>query len=246
MSDFENQSAIEQLDNLNNVVVETVNSYKELFEEKKKQLEIDKESLEIEQKKADLEYNKSKRIINDLQYKHEKGLLTISETEYQKELEYWKTKEEKSAEYLNTVKDNLSDLEDALDHFTEEANNKFFNGLMDEADGLIAKVKLLKDAVSPIGEGWAVSADKVEEFAKNFPELMESQKNYNYLQDGSLHLTEEGQEAFKDMLELRKEEIILQNESYKKELQIEADKQYALYEYYKGVSNILQKILMGK
>ena len=228
-ADFDNKSSLEQLELLNNIIADKINLNKE-WEQSTKEVY----STMIEQEKVYQEELRSRA--NDLKVQLSRAYGTEQTEALQLELAKVNAEIDQSNQKIVEFEKNMSQV-----HFNEVR----FDNLIAGIDGVIDEVKTLKSLTDAIGEGWVIAAEKLETFAKNFPELMADQKNYNYLQDGSLHLTEEGQEAFKAQLEIRKQEIILQNESYKKELQITADKKLAEYEYYKNMANHLEKYIKG-
>lgn len=228
-ADFDNKSALEQLELLNQVLVDRINLNKEW---ERTQTETYTKLIENEKEYQGTLEKRKKELENELSNARDAGQRKAIEEE------------------LARVNNELDISNEKIKDFNYQMSQYFFNevafdGLIDGIDGVILEVKTLKDLTSAVGEGWTIAADKLEVFAKNFPELMADQENYNYLQDGSLQLTEEGQEAFKKQLEARKEEIILQNEVYKKELQMTADKKLAEYEYYKSIAEHYEQYAEG-
>jgi len=231
-ADFDNMSALEQVEVLNGLIADRINLSKEWESQQKEEY-----STKVEQEK---------KIQEELQKEidEQRELMRVSNANTAEQRAPYEKKIEELNTQLEESKKKVKDFAYAMSqaHFNEESFKAYIAGV----DGVISEVKTLQGLLDDIGEGWTLAADKVEEFAKTFPELMKDQRNYNYLQDGSLQISEQGQEAFKEMLELRKEEIVLQNESYKKELAATAEKKLAEYEYYKNMAQHLKAFAEGQ
>ena len=115
-----------------------------------------------------------------------------------------------------------------------------------QIDGVITEAKILKDLAEDVGENWVVAADDVANFAKSFPEVIEAQESYNFLQDGSLQLTKEGQELFQETINQRKADLIAQNEAYQLQMQKQAAIAKATAEYYTKQADLLEANLKGE
>ena len=228
-ADFDNKSSLEQLELLNNIIADKINLNKKWEQSVKEVYSTMIEQEKIYQEKLEKRRDELNQALSQAKTNEQIKALQLELARVNAEID-------QSNQKIVEFEKNMSQV---------QLNEVRFDNLIAGIDGVIDEVKTLKGLTDAIGEGWVVAADKLETFAKNFPELMADQKNYNYLQDGSLHLTEEGQEAFKAQLEARKQEIILQNESYQRELQITADKKLAEYEYYKNMADHLEKYIKG-
>lgn len=63
-----------------------------------------------------------------------------------------------------------------------------FSTIKNESNEIITNLELITDLGKSLGDGFVVSADKVAQFAKQFPELLE---DYTVLADGSIKLSQE-------------------------------------------------------
>lgn len=227
--DFENQSNLNQVRNLNAIVDEKIAANRrylqDVEEDAQKEVDLYKKNLQEFEKLN----NESKVRVLDKdereRYNELKGILesTVDTYEHYQEL-------------LN--KDNGLLL--------EEFDSTIFDNLVSGLEGVVSEAEILRDIAEDVGENWIIAADDIEHFGKNFPEVLAAQENYNFLQDGSIQLTKEGQQILQDTVGAYKEELIAKNESYQLELQKQADIQKAQADYYKSMADNLRSYLNGE
>ena len=235
LSDFDNQSQLEQVDTLNQIVDEKIalnNKYiknaRETAQEQARIAQIEKDNLEAEQKalqeKADLAGRSGYGIT-----------ITDEEVDRLKELE------ESLLDVTKALKTYSEIAEEGLG--IEKLGDLTYDNLINGIDGVITEAEVLKDLTDDIGANWTIAADKLERFGKNFPEIVADAENYKFLQDGSVQLTEKGREALENTLGVRKQNIQASAEEYRLELQKQADIQDATAEYYENQAALLQAYL---
>ena len=224
LQDFERRSELEQVDILNGIIRDRIEANKEFATE----------GIKSYQEYVD-DYEQKQDELNKL---HEKakygGGLTQEEQERQEQL----------SEYLDVNTAKYEDYIDTISNF--DINNTVFDNLISGIDGIITEANILKDLAEEVGENWVIAADDVASFGKNFPDIIQAQENYNFLQDGSLQLTKEGQELFQKTIEQRKEDLIAQNEAYQLEMRKQADIAKATSEYYTKQADLLEANLNGE
>ena len=222
--DFANKSELEKLDIVNSIVEEQIKVNEELASDG---IEVMKEQME--------EYEAAQKRLNEL---HEKAKYGNGLTE--EETKEW----EQLSEQIEATTDDYKIWQDTVENF--DYGDNAFNNLIAGLDGVISKAKLLKDLAEDVGEGWVIAAEDVERFGKNFPEIVADSENYNVTQEKGFELTKQGQELYAQMLAQKKEELIAQNESYKLELQQQADARMETAKYYRAQAQHLKDYLEGK
>ena len=236
LSDFDDQSQLKQVDTLNKIVDEKIalnrKYIKNAKETAKEEAELSQTRLDNLQKEYDFLY--SKRQGADF------GHGTWSEEE--------QARLEELSSLLVSTKEEYEDLIDIAENGLplEELNELNYDNLISGIDGIITEAEVLKNITDDIGESWTIAADKIESFGKNFPEILESAKNYNFLQDGSIQLTEAGRQALEKVLNTRKANLDAINKEYQLELQKQADIQEATADYYNHQADLLEAYLKGK
>ena len=239
MSDFENESRLDQMDIENGIITDKIESHKKYIETIR------------EEKETELELAKQRQIniqneIKDLELKHEKfeaGERSCDITEEEKE------RLEELGNEAETVAEEIVHLNEVLNDsslMANEVQTTIFDDMIAGIDGVIGKADVLKDLVSVVGENWTIAAGKIEDFAQNFPEILRYQENYNINQEGAIALTEKGKEVMQEQLGIRKQEIIAENEAYQEQLQHQADILYAEADYYDQVAKDLADYLEGQ
>ena len=222
--DFENRSALEQADILNGIIRDKIAQNQELVDGG---IDALKEQM--------TGYEDAQKRLNELaQRKAQPGGLSGAEQEEQERL----------SEYIEVTTDDYKLQKDTVENF--DINNTVFDSLISGIDGVITEAKILKDLAEDVGENWVVAADDVANFAKSFPEVIEAQESYNFLQDGSLQLTKEGQELFQETINQRKADLIAQNEAYQLQMQKQAAIAKATAEYYTKQADLLEANLKGE
>lgn len=104
---------------------------------------------------------------------------------------------EKGIQEIETFTNKVSNLESAVDKLKEgysalEVDNIVSDQLKETTNQILQHFKNIQDIGSMLGDGFVVAADKVEEFASKFPELL---KDYEVLSDGSIKLSQEQLQA---------------------------------------------------
>ena len=109
-------------------------------------------------------------------------------------------------------KKKIQELEDELENLSSqkyqvdlELNTDYFANNIDKMlGGMIGEVTTQTDqlvmAAESVGEAWTIAADDVANFASVFPELMADVSNFDWLEDGSIQLTELGKKLLNDTL----------------------------------------------
>ena len=248
LSDWDNQSQLDQVEILNDIVRKKIQINNEEEESFRKLARTSKQE-NIELKKNTEERKK----------------------ELEQELELIKKKREQAGDTpagsildaaINTKEEEIKKLqldidsyEKAIQHLEEQSqmglafddyDQNIFENLTAGVDGLISETQVLADLVVKVGENWTIAGKDIQEFAQNFPEVFAEQENFNYLQDGSIQLTEQGKKALEENLDAYKEKIRLENESYQAELQKQADIQIATAEMYEAQAQALDDYLSGQ
>ena len=246
LSDWDNQSQLDQVEILNDIVRdkiqaqwEYVNNIKKIAEEEKK-IEEDRKQKFLDANKAELEeLRKKKETANKVgDSSVAEKIYTPEDQKRLEELEHELDNIDQKIEYWNEV---------SIEGLAfEDLNEITFNNLISGIDGLISETQVLADLVAKVGENWTIAGKDIQEFAQNFPEVFAEQENFNYLQDGSIQLTEQGKKALDESLDSYKEKIRLENESYQAELQKQADIQIATAEMYEAQAQALDDYLSGQ
>lgn len=245
LSDFDNASQLKQVDILNQIVDDKIAANQRYLKNAKETAEKEKELEEkrLETYKKELEEGQKRlNYLNGLQRKRD---LTEEEKE---EYDKLKVNLDETGEKAEETKIKIESLQDIAEHglSSEEIDNMVYDNMIAGIDGVITEAEVLRNLTDDIGEGWTIAADKIENFGKNFPEILENAENYQFLQDGSLQLTEAGQKALKDTLEIRKTNLKAVNEEYQLELQKQADIQQAAADYYNQQADMLEAYLNGE
>lgn len=260
--DFDNQSQLDQVEILNDIVNQKIAANQRYLDNLKEQKEEEKKILEDNivtyQKEADTakgeaeEYAKAHGKL--ARVKDEEGKWTqeyhyiFDSEEEQKEYDGLIAKQKEFEDAVVSTEDAVKELNEELKvgALADEFDNKIFENLITGIDGVISKAEVLSDLASKIGEDWTIAGKDIQEFALNFPDLLDAQENYNILQDGSLQLTEQGKIAYQEMAESRKEQLLAENEAYQIELQKQADIQKANAEYHQKRAQRLREYLNGE
>lgn len=241
-ANFSQQSSLGQNDILNRIIQNEVNNREayldNVIESAKKELEVNQSKYErLKQQRKDYQkiidkYAENGGVKNEQEWKEfkeaQQGLKDLN-------IELTET-DEKIQELQRLTEDGLSF--DELDTLNFET---WTNGI----DATIQSVKTLGKSIEDIAEGWSIAAENIEEFAMNYPSILADQENFNYLQDGSIALTEKGQELLKSDVALRKEDLKAQGQAYMIELEKQADLQYAQAAYYQDQIDALEEYLSG-
>lgn len=74
----------------------------------------------------------------------------------------------------------------------KEIQTTVFDLISEKSDEIITKFDIITQMGESMGDGFVIAADKVEEFASKFPELL---KDYEVLSDGSIKLSQEQLQA---------------------------------------------------
>ena len=208
------------------------------------------------------DYGVSNYLENDEEFKklqdnfnklaHDKQEAGVNWTDNQEE-EYEKARKalldytNDTKKYLDELIVKKKELEDAIaTGSADEVNDSIYDMMITGIDGVISEAKLLKSLISDIGENWVIAADKVQNFAKNFPEILDSQEKYNILTDGSIQLTEEGKKAYEEQVELRKEDLQDQVAAYTFEIQKQIDMKKASADYHRQQAELLRAYLKNR
>lgn len=234
LSDFDNQSQLKKVDTLNEIANEKIQNNNEYIKSINKTIDADRKKLEedkkfYEEEIALLEYRKKAAFIDK-----DPSLFTKEDSERLDEL----------TEKIIVAEDKLAEFQDYLTF--DEFNDTSFNNIISGIDGIITEASVLKDLAELVGEEWLIAAKDIEEFGKNFPDILEAQENYNFLQDGSVQLTEKGQQALRELVNLRKADLETNNKAYQIELQKQIDLQQAKAEYYTEQANLLRSYLSNQ
>ena len=233
MADFDNQSQLDQLESLNKIVDDKIEINKKYIQNAQETAEKEKETLEDRKENWESE----KRSLE--------GKKSAPGVEF--------TDEDK--ERLAELKSMLEDVSGEIENLNEIAENGLpfedidqlnFDNLISGIDSVITKADLLQELAEKVGKNWTIAANDIESFARNFPEIVAAQENYNALQDGSIQLTQQGQEILQQTLGLKQQELEATNEAYQQELQKQADLQLATAEYYEDQAEQLRSYLSGK
>ena len=242
LSDWDNQSQLDQVEILNDIVRdkiqaqwEYVNNIKKIAAEEKR-IEEDRKKIFLENNKDELEKLKRKKAASEVTGSG--VVITDEELKRLKELEQELGNIDQKIEYWDEVS--------RAGLAFEDLNEITFNNLISGIDGLISETQVLANLVAKVGENWTIAGKDIQEFAQNFPEVFAEQENFNYLQDGSIQLTEQGKKALDESLDSYKEKIRLENESYQAELQKQADIQIATAEMYEAQAQALDDYLSGQ
>lgn len=104
---------------------------------------------------------------------------------------------EKGIQEIKTFTNQVKNLDSALDKLKEgystlEVDNIISDQLKESTNQILQQFENIQDIGSMLGDGFVVAADKVEEFASKFPELL---KDYEVLSDGSIKLSQEQLQA---------------------------------------------------
>lgn len=100
---------------------------------------------------------------------------------------------EEGIEEIKIYTNQINNLETAVTKLKEgfstlEIDNIISDQLKESTSQIIQQFENIPDIGSMLGDGFVVAADKVEEFASKFPELL---KDYEVLSDGSIKLSQE-------------------------------------------------------
>ena len=103
---------------------------------------------------------------------------------------------------------------------------------------LLSDISLVQEGTELIGDNWTVAAENVEQFVRLMPEIISDQEELNFLEDGSLKLTESQValvlNANREIIDSNKEVVITaiqdkitqlqaENEFYKKQIELLKD-----------------------
>ena len=236
LHDFENQSNLEQVQNLNAIVDDKIAANQRYLQEVKQDAQ---DEVEL--------YEKNLEEFKKLQYQK-------NAANYDPNVKKLSEEEQKRYEELKKI---LEDTSDTYEHYKElldegngllldEFDNTIFDNLVSGLEGVVSEAEILRDIAEDVGENWIIAAEDIEHFGKNFPDVLAAQKNYNVLEDGSIQLKKEGQQVLQDTVNIYKKELIAKNESYQLELQKQADIQKAQADYYKSMADNLRSYLSGE
>lgn len=239
MATFDMQSELEQLETLNRIVDDKIAVNRKYITDAKKTAEEEKEVLEIRKANWEKEADALRKKKEADEHHGGKGVLF--------------TEEDK--EQLNQLNADIEAASDEIENFQDiiekglpiedlEAYN--FDNLTNGIDGVIDKATLLQELAEKVGKSWTIAGDDIASFARNFPDVVAAQENYNILQDGSIQLTKQGQEALQSILGLKQQELELSAEAYQIELQKQVDVQLATAEYYENQAELLRNYLNGQ
>ena len=234
LSDFDDQSQLKQLDTLNKVVNDKIALNKKYIENAAETAKLEQDNLKIRQEN----WKKEKEILEE---KKRLPYITLTDEEEArlKELQ----------EDLIQIGDEIKNLQDIINNGGlnfDELNELNYDNLISGIDGIITEAEVLRNLTDDIGESWTIAADKIENFGKNFPEILKSAENYIFLQDGSLQLTEAGRKALEEVLNVRGKNLDAINKEYQLELQKQIDIQQATADYYNQQADLLQSYLNGE
>ena len=129
---------------------------------------------------------------------------------------------EEKKQKIKELENELEDLSKQKYQIDLELNADYFADNIDSLlGGMIGEVTTqadqLKVAAESVGEAWTIAAEDVQNFASVFPELMAEASNFDWLEDGSIQLTELGRQLLNETLE-NNEQIMNSN----KEVVLEA------------------------
>lgn len=230
-TDFENQSELEQIKNINAVGDAEIKKNEETLANAK---DIAKEKLKYYNELAEEELKLIKKT-------EQNGGTALSAEEGAR---------------LQEIKDALKDFPvDTVEYLKkvseegfgfDEIDSTIFDNLISGIDGVISQANVLKDLAEDIGENQTIAADDIERFGKNFPEIVANAENYKFLQDGSLQLTKEGQAAYQDIINAQKEEIQVKYEAYRAEVEKNAQMHKASADYYEAQAQAIDDYLNGE
>ena len=231
-SDFENQSQLKQVETLNNVVQDKIEINKAYLENVKQNSQ---EELEI----YDEVKEQYRKLLDKKEQAENQGGVVQTEKD-QEEFEIAQKNQKAIEEHYKE----LENIVDGLDF--SYVDDTIFDNLVAGMDGVISEAQVLKSLAEDIGEDQVIAAEDIERFGKNFPEIIEAEENFKFLQDGSLQLTKEGQAVLQETLGDYKAKLLAENEGYKIQLQKQADIQKASAEYYKEQADNLRAYLNGQ
>lgn len=100
---------------------------------------------------------------------------------------------EEGIQKIETFTNKVNNLDSAITKLNEgysalEVDNIVSDQLKETTNQILQQFENIQDIGSMLGDGFVVAADKVEEFASKFPELL---KDYEVLSDGSIKLSQE-------------------------------------------------------
>lgn len=121
---------------------------------------------------------------------------------------------EEETEKVKELSDEIQELESekheidlTVNTYNEDNADKLLGGMIGE---VVTQADQLKMAAESVGEAWTIAADDVANFAAVFPDLMADASNLDWLENGSVQLTEAGKKLLNETLE-NNEQIMASN-----------------------------------
>ena len=238
LADFDNQSQLQQVENLNAIVDDKIKANQRYVENIRevKQEEIDLAKTRVENLKAERDSLNARKQLNI----EKPGTYSFSDDD--------KARLEELETLIPSITDKIEDMQTVFENgfFAEDIEATVFDSMIAGIDGVITKANVLKTLTDVVGENWTIAGDKINDFARSFPEIIAQQGAYNILQDGSVQLTELGRQALEEQLNVKQADLDISNEAYQIELQKQAEIQLAAAEYYHEQAENLKAYLEGK